>query len=129
MSKKRIVVYGKTGCDKCKILNQRIDKLLTQPEWAGFEKQYVDVETEEGIVTFCEAECVNPQRIPAMVVMQPDASGEYQLVPNRTPGQADAVCGKSRLYQYLGLQTDYSAAGQGVITPKMITTILEEARV
>jgi hypothetical protein len=49
-------------------------------------------------------------------------------VPNRTPNVQDPVCGTSRLYQYAGLQTDYSAAGRGVISPKMLKTVLEDAR-
>ena len=37
------------------------------------------------------------------------------------------VCRKSRLYQFVGLQTDYSEAGKGVISPKMIQAVLAEA--
>ena len=44
------------------------------------------------------------------------------------PGTVDEVCGKSHLYQYVGLQTDYSSQGRGVITPRMIETVLGTAR-
>ena len=36
------------------------------------------------------------------------------------------VCRKAKLYQYIGLQTDYSNVGQGLITPKMIQSVLAE---
>jgi hypothetical protein len=64
-----------------------------------------------------------------MVVAKRDpATGAYEMLPNPQPGEEDKVCQKSRLYQYLGLQTDYTEVGKGVITPKMITSILEQAK-
>ncbi len=127
-TKYRVHVFGKKGCDKCEVLNQRLDRVLAKDEWEGFEKLYNDVETEAGMVAFAEAECINPQRIPAMMVMQLDEeSGEYEPVPNPKPGENNSVFKKSKLYQYLGVQTDYSDSGRGVISPKMITKCLEEA--
>jgi hypothetical protein len=38
------------------------------------------------------------------------------------------VCKKTRLHHIMGLQTDYSDQGRGVISPKMIKRVLEEAR-
>ena len=122
----KIVVFGKKGCDKCTILNQRLDKLLPDEKWSSFEKHYCDVETIDGLVTFSEAECINPQRIPAMLVTaKNEQTGEYEPVPNPSPGTPDTICKDSLLYQYLGLQTDYTDKGKGVITPKMITSVLE----
>jgi hypothetical protein len=125
----RIKVFGKEGCAKCKMLNQRLDKLLEEPAWADFEKEYCDVETVEGLIAFASAECINPQRIPALLVTrrQPE-TGRYLPVATRNPQPRDKLCGKSKLYQYLGLQTDYSDEGKGTLTPKMITAVLEEAR-
>jgi hypothetical protein len=123
-----IQVFGKKGCQKCGVLNQRLDKLLAQPDWQTFEKQYCDVETEDGLVAFSEAECVNPQRIPGFIVTRRRENGFLEPVPNPSMGEPDPVCGKSRLYQFLGLQTDYSDSGKGLITPKMITTVLSAAR-
>ena len=123
----QVVVFGKTGCEKCHVLNQRLDKLLAKEEWKDFEKQSYDVESEEGIAKFCEAECINPQRIPAMLITRRnDETGEYEPVPNVSPGKEDSVCKKSRLYQYLGLQTDYRDGG-GTLTPQMIQAVLNEA--
>ena len=34
----------------------------------------------------------------------------------------------AKLYQHLGLQTDYTEAGKGVIPPKMIEAVLQQAR-
>jgi hypothetical protein len=125
----RIQVFGKAGCDKCAVLNQRLDNLLGKKEWQDFEKEYLDVETEDGLVAFSEAECVNPQRIPAMLVTHHvEEADSYQPMPNPHPGARDDVCKQSKLYQFLGLQTDYSETGRGVITPKMIAAVLSEAR-
>ncbi|MFA5687728.1 MAG: hypothetical protein WC959_01035 [Kiritimatiellales bacterium] len=124
----KIQVFGKQGCAKCKTLNQRLDKLLTEDEWKEFEKEYYDVETVEGLVAFSSAECINPQRIPALLVTRKDEDGRYAPVLVREPKMHDKVCGKSRLYHYVGLQTDYSDAGKGIISPKMITAVLTEAR-
>lgn len=124
----RVMVFGKTGCEKCKVLNRRLDRLFADAQWRDFEKQYCDVETEDGLIAFCRAQCVNPSRIPALLVTQSTAGGAYAPVPNRRAGVADDVCGRSRLYQYVGLQTDYGEAGSGLITPEMIEAVLTEAR-
>jgi hypothetical protein len=126
-AKYQIRVFGKQGCDKCHTLNQRLDKLLTKDGFDAFEKLYCDVETIDGIVAFAEAECINPSRIPALLVTQwNEEAGDFEPVSVQEPGAADAVCNNSRLYQYLGLQTDYSDVGKGVISPKMIQSILAE---
>ena len=125
--KYQIRVFGKQGCDKCSTLNQRLDKILVKDGFDAFEKLYCDVETIDGIVAFAEAECINPSRIPALLVTQwNEESGDFEPVSVKEPGANDAVCKKSRLYQYLGLQTDYSDVGKGVISPKMIQSILAE---
>jgi hypothetical protein len=124
----RVRVFGKADCDKCKTLNQRLDKLLEKPEWALFEKEYYDVLTVDGLVAFAEAECVNPQQIPAMLVMGRNRiTGAYEPIPDPSPGEKDPICGAARLYHVLGLQTDYTEAGRGLITPKMIAAVLSEA--
>lgn len=125
-AKYQIKVFGKQGCDKCHTLNQRLDKLLAKEDYSAFAKLYCDVETIDGLVAFSEAECINPSRIPAMLVAEWDeATGEFTPIPTRQPGAKDPVCKKAKLYQYLGLQTDYS--GTGVISPKMIRSVLAEA--
>ncbi len=124
----QIKVFGKQGCDKCHTLNQRLEKLLSIKEYRQFEKVYCDVESLDGLVAFSEAECINPSRIPAMLVTIWDADEEeYVPVQTKEPGAPDSVCKKAKLYQYLGLQTDYSEIGKGVISPKMIKTVLAEA--
>ncbi len=126
-AKYQIKVFGKKGCDKCHTLNQRIDKLLAKDGYDAFEKLYCDVETIDGLVAFSEAECINPSRIPAMLVTQwNDQEKEYEPVSTRQPGASNPICKKAKLYQYLGLQTDYSDSGKGVISPKMIQAILDE---
>jgi hypothetical protein len=122
----RIRVFGKRGCDKCAVLNQRLDKLLADDALSPFEKEYLDVETEDGLVAFSEAECINPQRIPAMLIMKQAGDTEWTPVLNPIPEAPAAVYKKSKLYQYLGLQTDYSDIGKGLLSPKMIAACLEE---
>ena len=123
----QIVVYGKSGCQKCAVLNQRIDKLLEKDEWSDFRKIYIDVLSEDGLIEFCNAECINPQRIPAFIIRQFDEeTGNYEYVLNPNPGTHDPVTGTFALYTYLGIQTDYATTG--TITPKMIQQILTTAR-
>ena len=125
----QVKVFGKKGCAKCKTLNERLDKLLAQEEWQDFAKAYSDVETEVGLVDFCKAQCVNPSRIPAMVILKKDEeTGRYELIRNASPGETGGVLKNSRLYTYLGVQTDYTDVGKGLITPKMLTSVLAEAR-
>lgn len=131
MAKKfQLTVFGKAGCEKCKVLNARLDALLEKPEWgADFDKAYCDVESEAGLVAFAKAECISPNRIPAVLVSKlDDATGTYVPMVNPAPGAPDSVLKKAKLYQYLGMQTDYTDEGKGLITPKMITCLLEEAR-
>ena len=127
-AKYQIQVFGKAGCDKCHTLNQRLDKLLAKDDYTDFDKLYYDVETIDGLIAFSEAECINPSRIPALLVTEwSESDGEYVPLDTAEPGAEDPVCRKSRLYQYVGLQTDYSSAGKGIISPKMIQAVLTEA--
>lgn len=125
----QVHVFGKPGCDKCHTLNGRLDDLLQEVDWADFEKIYHDLETENGLVEFCEAECLNPQRVPGFYVSKADpATSEQAPLPNPNPGAMDAPGGSSALYTWVGLQTDYSSAGRGVITPRMIEAVLRQAK-
>lgn len=119
----QIHVFGKPGCAKCHTLQGRLDDLLQEEEWSDFEKVYHDLETEDGLVAFCEAECLNPQRVPAFYVAKDGAP-----LANPAPGESDAVLGHSALYTLVGLETDYSPTGRGVLTPKMIEATLRRAK-
>lgn len=121
-----INVFGKAGCAKCAMLNRRIDKLLTEEKYASFEKRYNDVLTEDGMIKFCLAQCLNPSRIPAMLMSKIEADGTEHYIDNNdhTTG---GVYGNSKLYQFLGIQTDYSDEGKGVITPEMVESVMKEA--
>jgi len=125
----QVHVFGKPGCDKCHTLNGRLDDLLQEAEWADFEKVYHDLETETGLVEFCEAECLNPQRVPGFYVSKADpASGQQEPLLNPNPGAVDAPGGASALYTWVGIQTDYSTTGRGVISPNMIEAVLRQAK-
>lgn len=121
-------VFGKKGCAKCAMLNRRLDALLATEPWKDLvEKTYDDVETEDGMMYFCMAQCVNPNRIPALVMAQTNDEGMEAFIERSDIGGADRVCGSSMLYQYVGIQTDYGPEGKGIITPEMIEHVLKEA--
>ena len=121
-------VFGKKTCAKCAMLNKRLDELLTKDAYKGrFVKVYNDLETEDGLVNFCLAQCLNPNRVPGMVVARVDENGKSEYMPNPDPDALDPVCKRSKLYTCLGIQTDYSTEGKGIITPQMIQSILDEA--
>jgi hypothetical protein len=126
----RVVVFGKAGCDKCKLLQKRLGEVLAAGEWDEFEPLYADVETVEGLVAFCRAECLNPQRIPAVLVLRagPDGASWAPVPAPPAPAGAEALYGKSRLANWVGLQTDYGPAGRGVLSPRMLRAMLKEAR-
>ena len=121
-------VFGKPGCAKCAMLNRRLDKMLAEDtRYARFHKEYHNVLSEEGLVEFCKSECLNPSRIPAMVISCADSEGKSHYLVNPDPDAFDSVCRHSKLYQFLGVQTDYSEEGKGIISPEMIKSILDEA--
>jgi hypothetical protein len=64
-----------------------------------------------------------------LVMRRQEETGHYVPVQTCEPKPRCEICGKSKLYQYVGLQTDYSDEGKGIISPKMITAVLEEVRV
>ena len=121
-------VFGKKGCAKCTMLNRRLDALLAEEPWKDLvEKRYNDVETADGLVYFCLAQCVNPNRIPALLMAKVGQDGHEDFIERLEAGGVDPVCGASMLYQYVGIQTDYGTEGKGIITPEMIEHILKEA--
>lgn len=123
----QVVVFGKAGCDKCAAMQKRVDELLAKPDGADFEKLYLDVETVDGLVEFCKAECLNPQRLPALMVRRATPAGA-EAIPVEPSASPDLVLGQSRLYHILGLQTDYTDEGRGVVSPRMIAAVLSSAR-
>ena len=122
-------VIGHTGCAKCAMLNRRLDALLQEsPYKEHFVKVYHDTEDPRGmeqrelaLVFFCRCQCINPNRIPALIIT--DESGEFLPRPARPEC---ALLQSAHIYQFIGIQTDYSAGG-GVITPAMIKETLDEA--
>ena len=121
-------VFGKPGCAKCAMLNRRLDKMLAEePQYACFHKEYHNVLEEDGLTAFCRTECLNPSRIPAMVISRASDDGKPHYLANPSPDAADPICKHSKLYQFLGIQTDYSDEGKGTITPEMIKSILDAA--
>ena len=125
MKEYKVIAFGKKGCDKCKVLNKRLDKLMEQDEWQAFEKEYYDITTVDGLVKFAEAECLNPQRIPALLVLQNTGDGSYEKI-RQTFAEGYDDNGKYRLPAYVSLQTDYTEGG-GVIKPAEIQAVLTEA--
>ena len=107
------------------MLNERIDKLLEQKDWQEFDKYYLDVETVDGMVSFAKAEALNPQRIPSFIVEKKKGSGEWQPLTNPESVSNTQI---AKPWQYVGVETDYSEKGRGIITPQMITSVLTQAK-
>ena len=57
-----------------------------------------------------------------------EQTGAFEPIPSPSEGKADPVCRKARLVSVLGLQTDYSESGRGVLSPTMIAAVLQDAR-
>lgn len=118
-------VIGHTGCPKCTVLNRRLDAILQEePYKSSFRKVYHDTEDPRGmshkeaaLVFFCQTQCINPNRIPAMIVT--DDNGTF-LERKGKPVNSN------QLYQFIGIQTDYSDGG-GILTPERIRETLDEA--
>jgi len=124
----QVHVFGKAGCDKCALLNKRLDQLLREEPWQIFEKVYHDVETVDGLVAFSQTECMNPAAIPGFIISRKEITAErVQYLPRLLAFGADPVSEKTLLYNWHGVQTDYSAAGRGVIPPSLIREMLEQA--
>lgn len=124
----RVTVFGKEGCSKCKVLQSRIKKLLTEPDFQAFDYAYASLDTEEGLIQFCKAESINPQRVPAFIVERRDDLTEayVPLKPRCAPAPGDPDVA-TKLFTVLGMQTDYSDEGGGILHPDQIKQILQEA--
>lgn len=118
-------VIGHTGCQKCAMLNRRLDAILKEePYKSRFVKIYHDTEDprgmsfkEEALVFFCQTQCVNPNRIPALIIT--NDNGIFLERKGRPVNN-------NQLYQYIGIQTDY-AEGGGILPPEIIKDTLDEA--
>lgn len=115
-------VFGKQGCTKCDALKKRLARIMEDEAYANFSMEYHDVSTESGIVEFCKAGCLNPNRIPAMLVADEDG----YITSDRIREDVWTAYGDNVTYQFVGLQTDYDK-GHGVITPAAIEQVLSEA--
>ena len=121
----RIQVFGKPGCDKCTVLNRRLDKIITEEKFKGFSKVYQNVESVDGLVEFTKTECMNPSRIPGFIIQKWDeAENSWKYIPQTS---ADKESSKILLYSIVGIQTDYSGEGKGLLSPKQIKKVLESA--
>jgi hypothetical protein len=106
-----ITIFGKKGCKKCSLLENRLNDLL--PIYK-FEIIKYDLSSEKDIVDFCEMGCLNISRIPSFYI----SSNNKPLSPIQINSYS--------LSTVLGFQTDYEKGG--TITPNMLKQILEEAK-
>ena len=118
----RIKVYGKRGCNKCAILKSRLAKLLENEKWQDFEMMNYDILTEDGLVSFVKEEVLNPQRIPSFLIQKRNENGDFENMIN-TEWKTNKK--EAEPFKFIGIETDYSSKGNGVITPKQIDTVLE----
>ena len=108
-------VFGKEGCSKCAALKRRLERLLAKPV--------------DGIVKFCLTGCLNPNRIPALLM---EEDGSYVEIPKKLWDDLDKNDGPEHgrfspdaTYPNVGTQTNYD--GNGVITEQTIQGILDTA--
>lgn len=127
MTKFLVTIFGKEGCEKCKVLKARIEHILSQPEWKEFDYVYVDVSTDEGYKIFKDTYYLEKDRIPALAIRKFDlAQDSYVLInDSREP---DEILKTSKVEGLMAIQTDYFGEGRGIISPKMIVRLLEKAR-
>ena len=121
----RISLYGKHGCSKCAQLKARLDKLINS-DWQDFEVSYHDITTEDGMVDFALRECLNPQRIPSFIV-EKKVAGTDNFEPIRNPAH-DSWTSGVRPMRYLGIQTDYTEVGKGIIPPAVVVDVMKQAK-
>ena len=123
MKRFQVAMFGKEGCEKCEVLKKRLNKILQEKLYEEFEFVYCDLGTVEGLVRFCCCEVLNPQRIPSFIV--------YHKQTDQQEADPSPVRCKRKVYAeeeietFLALETDYKASG--VITPKMIGDVLDQA--
>src|SRR3989339_1661563 len=123
MKRFQLAVFGKQGCDKCELLKKRLTKILGEEDYADFEYAYNDLGTPEGLVRFCRAEILNPQRVPSFMVYRiGEGEAESALRPVR---RRKKVSAGEEIDTFLALETDYRTTG--VITPEMIKKVLDTA--
>ena len=125
MKRFQVAVFGKQGCDKCKVLKNRLKKILAADPYGDFELIYYDLGTIEGLVRFCQCEMLNPQRIPSFLIFEKeDRSGITSLRPLGYREEMSDPGGEP-LDTFMGLETDYTSTG--TLTPGMIRELLEKA--
>lgn len=126
-----IHVFGKEGCTKCAAMKRRVAQRLEKPEFAHCRMEYHDVLTEEGLLVFCKAMCLNPNRIPALLIS--DDNGKYIRRKGTWSDKPDSVhperykFAMGATYPYLGIQTDYDEGG-GLVRPEAIERLMEEGQ-
>jgi hypothetical protein len=120
MKQYQLAVFGKQGCDKCDVLKKRLNKILADDTYSGFEFKYYDMGTSEGLVRFCQCEILNPQRIPSFMVFDTCDNAQVPI-----KHQLEVGDNKDPVDTYLAIETDYSR--NGVISPRAIRSVLDKA--
>ncbi|MEA2062101.1 MAG: hypothetical protein U9P14_00260 [Gemmatimonadota bacterium] len=125
MKRFQVMVFGKQGCDKCKVLKSRLEKILAEESYIDFELVYNDLGTVEGLVRFCQSERLNPQRIPGFMIFEHQGSEESGVCRPLCHLQEMTDLDGEPIEIFLGLETDYT--GDGTLRPKAIRQVLDEA--
>ncbi|MEA1997618.1 MAG: hypothetical protein U9N45_08250, partial [Gemmatimonadota bacterium] len=116
MKRFEVSVFGKQGCDKCKLLHKRLGKILADKKYKDFELAYYDLGTVEGLVHFCRCEVLNPQRIPGFIVLEkePDDESAENTVRAIRPvlySKKVSDLDEDGIVMFVSLETDYSSTG------------------
>jgi len=99
---------------------------LITTDWQDFEVKYNDITTEDGLVEFAQRECLNPQRIPSFII-EKRVAGTERFEAMRNPAH-DVVISGVRPMRYIGIQTDYTEIGKGIIPPAAVVEVLKQAK-
>ena len=99
--------------------------MLAKDEYSEFSLEYFDISTEDGLLDFVKRESLNPQRIPSFVVERFD--NEHQRYVALENSESRDLRLRVRPWRYLGLETDYSEKGKGIIRPQALHETLQRA--
>ncbi len=125
MKRFQVAVFGKQGCDKCRLLKNRLGKILAEKTYADFEMIYYDLGTVEGLVRFCQCEMFSPQRLPSFLILEKENQSDITVLRPLSYREEMSELVDKDLDIFMGLETDYTS--NGTLKPRLIRRILDAA--
>ena len=115
---------------KFRIVETRIERLLSEnPPWMGlFDVHREDLRTVNGLAEFCNVGCLDFEHTPAVIIYRYDHTAErYTLIRPEDPLDENASRDSNWLHCCLGVQTVYNRKTGGILTPRLLRTLLQKA--